>query len=157
MYSEIQNLMYQAEAQYLQSEETANFKKYALSLKPRLAVYETLRDREVAIFQEIVDQISTDFPQEKLLERALKDWILIIRYCAMAMLLNDPSFLQHRLLEWLTDLVQVHQRQIIDQKIYELLQVKLQQLLEGEFALIAPFLEQSKNTLLPKNLAQLPG
>ncbi len=87
----------------------------------------------------------------------LKDWLLIVRYCAMAMLLNDTTFLQHRLLEWLTDLVQVHQRKTIDQKIYELLQTQLQQLFKSEqMALIAPFLEQVNNTFLQDNLVQLP-
>ncbi|MBE9190593.1 phycobilisome protein [Gloeocapsopsis crepidinum LEGE 06123] len=151
--------MYQAEAQYLPSQETANFKKYTFLLKLRLAVYEVLRDREIVIFQEIADKISTDFPQETQasLERVLKDWLLIVRYCAMAMLLNDTTFLQHRLLEWLTDLVQVHQRKTIDQKIYELLQTQLQQLFKSEqMALIAPFLEQVNNTFLQDNLVQLP-
>ncbi|PIG94688.1 phycobilisome protein [Gloeocapsopsis sp. IPPAS B-1203] len=160
MYLEIQNLIYQAEAQYLPSQETAKFKKYTLSLKLRLAVYELFRDREIIIFQEIADKISTDFPQETRanLERVLKDWLLIVRYCAMAMLLNDTTFLRHRLLEWLTDLVQVQQRRTIDRKIYELLQIQLQQLFTSEqMALIAPFLEQANHTFSQDNLAHLAG
>jgi hypothetical protein len=153
MYLEIQNLVYQAETQYLHSQETAKLKDCTLSLKSRLEAYEILRDREIIIFQEVADQISTDFPQEKqILERVLKDWLLIIRYSAMAMLLNDATFLRHRLLEWLTDLVQVQQRQTIDRAISEVLQNQLEKILNSEqLALISPFIDQARNTLLPAN------
>ncbi|PPS39590.1 phycobilisome protein [Chroococcidiopsis sp. TS-821] len=160
MTLELQNLLYQAEAKYLSLAEITDFKKHVSSLESRLEVYEILRDREVDIFQAIADRLSSELSQEKQerLERGLKNWLLIVRSCAIAMLLNDPSFLQHRLLEWLTNLIQAHQLQPIENKIYELLQSQLQQLFTSEqIALLKPFLEQAKKTLLQEKLAHLPG
>ncbi len=94
MTLELQNLLYQAEAKYLSLAEITDFKKHVSSLESRLEVYEILRDREVDIFQAIADRLSSELSQEKQerLERGLKNWLLIVRSCAIAMLLNDPSF-----------------------------------------------------------------
>ena len=77
----------------------------------------------------------------------------------MAMLMNNPEFLQRRLLEWLVDLVQVHQMQAIEINLYQLLQAQLQeQLSDQNLALVQPFLAQTEDTLLGRtNLVQLPG
>lgn len=151
MHSEIQTLLYKAEEQYLKPPELELFRHQATSLSQRLETYELLRDQEVAIFQPVADQLLENFPQEKQekLERALKHWLSVLRYCAMAMLLNNQEFLQRRLLEWLTDLVQVSQTQAIDMTVYQLLQTRLKELLsEEQLAGVQPFLEQAEATLL---------
>lgn len=160
MYPEIKTLLYEAEDQYLKSSELDTFKYHVLSLSQRLAAYELLRDSELAIFQPIAEQLLATFPQEKQesIERALKHWLAILRYCAMAMLLNNPEFLQRRLLEWLTDLVQVHQTQAIEMTLYQLLLVRLPEFLSNQqVALLQPFLFQAEEALLGTGkLAQLP-
>ena len=71
-----------------------------------------------------------------------------MRYCAMAMLLNNPEYLQRSVLEWLTDMVQAHQMQSVESTIYDLLLSQLQKMLSRQqFASIEPFLEQSKAIL----------
>lgn len=158
MHPELKNLLYEAEEEYLQGEKFQAFNTQISSLSQRLETYELLRDRELAIFQPIVEQISSDFAQEnqKTLEHSLKHWVLIMRYCAMAMLVNNPEFLQHRLLEWLTDLVQTYQLQSIEKAIYQLLQTQLSIFLdEQQRILFQPFLEQAKTTLITDNLAQI--
>lgn len=160
MYPEIKTLLNEAEQQYLQPQQMETFNNHVLSITTRIEAYELLRDNELSIFQPIADQLLATFPQEKQesLERVLKNWLLVIRYCGMAMLLNNPEFIQRRLLEWLTDVVQVHQTQAIDLTIYQLLQVRLPQFLSREhMALVQPFLAQTEETLLGTGkLAQLP-
>ena len=160
MYPEIKILLNQAEQQYLQPQDIETFKHHVLSISTRLEAYELLRDNEVALIQPIADRLLSIFPQEKQenLVRALKHWLSVMRYCAMAMLLNNPEFLQRSLLEWLTDIVQVHQTQAIEMAIYELLQVHLPEYLNSEhMALVQPFLAQAEETLLGTGkLAQLP-
>jgi hypothetical protein len=160
MYPEIKILLNQAEQQYLQPQDIETFKHHVLSISTRLEAYELLRDNEVALIQPIADRLLSIFPQEKQenLERALKHWLSVMRYCAIAMLLNNPEFLQRSLLEWLTDIVQVHQTQAIEMAIYELLQVHLPEYLNSEhMALVQPFLTQAEETLLGTGkLAQLP-
>lgn len=155
----IKTLLNQAEQTYLQPKEIETYKYHVLSMQARLEVYETLRDNELAIFQPIADALLADFAHEQpAIERSLKHWLSVLRYCAMATLLNNPEFLQHRLLEWLTDLVQVHQTQAIEMAIAQLLQTRLQELLSREqIALLQPFLIQAEATLFSTgSLAQLP-
>lgn len=158
MHSEMKDLLYEAEEHYLKPEEMEAFRHSASSLAHRVAAYELLREQEIAIFQPIANQLVKDFPQEKeKIERALKHWLSISRYCAMAMLLNNPEFLQRRLLEWLTDLIQTHQIQAIELSVYESLQVHLKKhLSHQQLTLLQPFLAQAKDTLLgTDNLIQL--
>lgn len=151
MHPEIETLLYKAEEQYLKPLEIKLFKHHATSLSQRLETYEMLRDQEIAIFQPVADRLLKSFPQEKqeTLEIALKHWLSVLRYCAMAMLLNNQEFLQRRLLEWLTDIVQAHQTQAIEMSLYQLLHASLKELLsEQQLALVQPFLEQAEATLL---------
>jgi hypothetical protein len=151
MHSDIQNLFYQAEDHYLQSQELKLFKHHADSLAQRLETYKHLRDREIDIFQPVSDRLSNTFPEVKqeILIRALKHWLAVMRYCAMAMLLNNSEFLQHRLLEWLSPQIEAHQLENIESKLYEFLQISLQRILSREqLALIQPFLSQAEKTLL---------
>ena len=151
MQVELNELLVQAENRYLQTEELLGFKSYAETLAQRLKIYEFLRDREVVIFQPIADQISIIFPQEKQerLEQVLQQWILILRHSAMAMLLNDSEYLQRRVLDWLSGLVQAHDTQSIDTQVYQLLNTRLNELLSTKaLVFIQPFLEQVKSYLL---------
>lgn len=161
MHPEIETLLYKAEEHYLKPLEIKLFRHHATSLSQRLETYEFLRDQEVVIFQPVADQLLEVFPQEKqeTLERALKHWLSVLRYCAMAMLLNNQEFLQRRILEWLTDMVQAHQTQAVETRLYKLLQARLKELLsDQQLALIQPFLNQAESTLLGTGiLTQLQG
>lgn len=151
MHSEIKTLLYQAEERYLNLEEIETVKYYTLSLNQRLEVYELLRTQELTIFQSIADQLLKAFPQEPYgtLERALKHWLSVLRYCSMAMLMNNFEFLQRRILDYLADVVEVHQMQMIEGTLYQLLQSNLKEFLpDQQLALVQPFLEKAENTLL---------
>lgn len=154
MHPEIEALLDHAETRFLKNEELAIFKRYAATLAQRLKVYEFLRDKEVAIFQPIANQLQETFPQEKQenLERSLTHWLLALRHCAMAMLLNDSVFLKERLLDWLSGIVQAHQSQEIEATILKLLQARLKELLsEQALAILQPFLDQASTILVRAN------
>lgn len=151
MHEELSNLLVQAESRYLKAEELLEFKNYAATLAQRLKIYEFLRDREVAIFQPIAEQLQNTLPQEKQdrLEQCLQQWILTLRHCAMAMLLNDPDYLQQRLLDWLAGLVKTHQTQQVESIIYELLIERLNELLSPKaMVFLQPFFDQVRVSLL---------
>ncbi len=160
MQSDIENLLYLAEDHYLKRLEIKAFQIYAASLAKRLEVYEYLRDHEIDIFQPIAEELSEVHAAEdpQLLEKALKHWLSIMRYCAMAMLLNNPEYLQRSVLEWLTEMVQAHQMQPLENTIYDLLFSHLKKLLPPEqFALIKPFLSQTQTTLLGEKILNTVG
>lgn len=151
MHSDLQTLWYQAEDHYLQQQEIKAFKHHTATLAERLKTYKCIRDREVDIFQTVANQLLNVFPdqEEKVLKRVLQHWLLVMRNCSMAMLLNNPEYFQHRLLEWLAPQIKVHQLEEIETKLYEFLQMSLQQFLSQEqFALVQPFLLMAHKTLV---------
>lgn len=155
MYPELQTLLYEAEERYLESEDLELLKVQVVSLKDRIVIYESLRENEIQIFQPIANRLLEKFSDEnpKLIEKALQHWLSIMRYCAMAMLLNNPEFLQGRLLEWLEDIVKVYQIQSIEKALYQLLQNRLQKILSQEqMALLNPYLQLAKTSLLDNQL-----
>jgi len=151
MQSDIEALVHQAEENYLKQPDIELFRQHAASMQKRLETYECLRDREVAIFQPIVKQLMKTYSQEnpQLLTKVLQHWVSVLRYCAMAMLLNNPEYLEYRLLEWLSDIVKAHQMQSLESTLYELLLSRLSAVLaQQQLALLQPFLEQARVALL---------
>ncbi|MEB3828917.1 phycobilisome protein [Phormidium sp. CCY1219] len=154
MHPEISRLLEQAEERYLQANEIELFRRYAASLARRMETYELLREKEEPIFQPVADNLVKAFPNEnqETLERSLKHWLLIVRYCATAMLLSDPEFLQLRLQDWMKGLVETHNTQPIEEKIYQLLLASLKKhLSEKQLPLLLPFVDQAKKILLAES------
>jgi len=151
MYPEIEALVDRAEDRYLDPQEIETLKRHAATLAQRVEAYEILRERETDIFQPVADQLLAAFPtqEQATLEKALQHWLLILRYCAMAMLSNNQEFLQQQLLDWFKGLIQTHELQSIELKLYQLLQSRLRELLSGQaWELMQPFLSQAENALL---------
>ena len=151
MYSDIEQFLYEAEDHYLQPQEIDGFKDSLEALALRLEIYELLRDREISMFQAVADRLQNAFPQEpdERLEKALKHWLAVMRYCAMAVLLNKPEFLERRLLEWLSDVVDAHQMAVVEVQLYQFLQARLaEELTSKQLTVIQPFLDQAQSTLL---------
>jgi hypothetical protein len=151
MHPELEAFFLQAEDSYLQNIETSALKQQVAAIGKRLETYRDLRDREVLIFQPVADRLLEVFPHEnpQNIERALKHWLSVMRYCAMAMMLNNSEYLNRRLLEWLTEIVKVYQMEAIEQRLCEFLLTSLIEELSAEqLALIQPFLLQAHKTLL---------
>lgn len=151
MHTKLELLMQTAEDHYLHNLEMLAFKTHITALRKRVEIYKILRDHEIAIFQPIADQLVSEFPHEEssTIERALKHWISVVRYSAMAMLQDNPEFLQHRLLEWLTDTIQAHELQEIERRLYQQLSEQLGNYLTLEqLKFLHPLLALAEATLL---------
>lgn len=151
MHADFEALLHEAEAQYLQEPDLMVFKRNYISLQERVKVYKCLRDQELMIFQSIADPLLEACPNAHArdIEKALRHWIAVVRYAAMAMLLNNPEFLRRRVLEWLTDIVKAHDLIEIETKLYELM-IQQMKILIPQIQLIClmPFLDQAKQALL---------
>ncbi|MEM6446582.1 MAG: phycobilisome protein [Cyanobacteria bacterium J06642_2] len=157
MYPELQTLLYAAEERYLLDGDIEQFRQLLQSFQARMQAYEALRDNESAIFQRVANQLSEAYPKEKpeRLERALKHWIAAMRFCGMALLLNNPEYLDRHLLEWLTDQVAAHQMQTIESTLHQLLEPRLRKVLSREqWEIFQPFVEQVQQALLSPALAR---
>ncbi len=151
MYPEIAALVDRAEEHYLDSKDIEVLKHHTASLTQRLKTYETVREREIDIFQPVADQLLAAFPtqEQATLEKALQHWLLILRYCAMAMLSNNQDFLQQQLQDWFQGLVKAHNLHPVEVRLYQLLQERLKELLsEQGLKLMGPFLAQAEALLL---------
>ncbi len=151
MQKDFENLFYEAEDHYLESSDLQSLKKATATLKERREIYKILRNQEVPMFQSVADSLVEAFPDENMqrLEQALKHWMSVMRYGAMAMLLNNPDYFRHRLLEWLTDIVHAQEMVAIESNILENLMKELEEIFtRNQMALLTPFLEQAKMMLL---------
>jgi hypothetical protein len=151
MHKDLQNFLHRAEDHFLQNPEIMMFKYHTDRMGETLVVYELLRDKEIDIFQPVADELVKQLPDQDshLIELALKHWLSIMRYCSMAMLLDNPEFLQHRILEWLTDQVAAQNLVSIENQLYDLLETQLEKTLKpDQMRFLRPFLEQAQKTIL---------
>jgi hypothetical protein len=150
MHPQLETIFDEAENRYLKPEELSLLGEYVDSLPERLEAYRNLRDRELKIMQSVADQLQLELPQQKIemLERSIKNALLLLRYCAMGMLLNDETFIKERLLGWLSQTIQVYDTRSIDAVLYRLLNQRLKQALNPRhLTLLSPMLLLAQNTL----------
>ena len=151
MITNLDSLLYQAEEKYLGQKELANFKSQIFSLEKRLQTYEILRAKEADIFEYINSHLANSFPDEpeSKLERALKQWLMITRYCGMAMLSENSSYLEQRVLEWLPEQIEAYDLKELEQVLFSYLAKRLKKVLNPEqLAMFQPYLKQAQNALL---------
>lgn len=151
MHPQIEALFDEAEKRYLKPEELNTLSQYVSSLPDRLETYRRLRDHEIEILQPVADHLQVELSNERVedLERSLKNALLLLRHCAMAMLLNDEALVQDRLLGWLEQSAQVYKTYRIDSVLYRLLNQQLSQVLSPQqLGLIKPSLALAQTTLL---------
>ena len=151
MIPKIQELINQAQDRYLATDELGLMESYVSSLPDRLKLYKLIRDREIDILQSVADQVSADLPNvtDEELEVGIKNLILVLRYCSMAMLLNDENFLKERLLNWLEGIMSMRDMRRLNETLYKLLNQGLrQQFSASQLALLQPLITSAQVTLI---------
>ncbi|XGW00182.1 MAG: hypothetical protein ACAF41_14750 [Leptolyngbya sp. BL-A-14] len=151
MHPQIETIFDEAEHRYLKAEELGVINQYVSSLPERLETYRALRDRELEIMQQVADQLEAALPQESVenLERSLKNALLLLRYSAMGMLLNDEAFVQERLVDWLTKTMSLHDTRTIDTALFRLLNQRLMQAFTTkQINLIGPYIAKVQTAIL---------
>ncbi|MGK7913034.1 MAG: phycobilisome protein [Synechococcus sp.] len=158
MIDQLNLLFHAAEESYLQDSDLQTFEMLIDGLEERLNLYEKLRDNEEKLVQRLALNLQEDYPTEppRRLQLALQNHVLVMRYCAMAMLIDDPDFLKYRLLEWLTDVVAAHDLQEIQNSLDRSMVKRLKKLLSGsERELIEPYLKLAKEIVLEKSAPEI--
>jgi Phycobilisome protein len=150
MNAEIKAIIEQAHDRYLKAEDLGAFQAYINSLPDRLTLYRLLRDREISILQLVATQLEAVMPkvETKQLENGIKHLSLVLRYSAMAMLMQDLELLNQRLLNWLSQVVGLQETQSLNQELFGLLSKNLgKELSRPQLELLSPFLSQAQATL----------
>jgi hypothetical protein len=151
MNIEIQELIERAQESYLEAEELDALGTYVESLPERIDLYKLLRDREVDIMQAVADRTEGELPKvtEEDLERGIKNSILVFRYCAMGMLLNDEEFIKVRLLKWLEQIVSQFDMRSLNETLYKSLNhVLKEELSDEQLGLMQPLITSAQVTLI---------
>ena len=151
MIPKIQELISQAQDRYLVTDELDLMESYISSLPDRLKLYKLIRDREINILQEVADQVPKEMPNVTVedLEMGIKNLILVLRYCSMAMLLNDQNFLKQRLLNWLEGIMSMRDMRRLNETLYKLLNQGLRQHFSPtQLAMFQPLITAAQVTLI---------
>jgi Phycobilisome protein len=145
-----------AENRYLKPEELGLISQYTHSIPVRLEAYQSLRDHELEIMQWAADQLQAEMPLEPVenLERSVKNGLLMLRCCAIAMLVNDEGLIRDRFLVWASGMTTVYGSQLIDSTLYGLINHRLNQVLGVErMGYLTPMLAYAQDAL-PAMLSQ---
>lgn len=151
MHPQLESVFDEAENRYLKPDELGLLNQYVSSLPERLDTYRVLRDRELDIMQKVADALVAALPNESQahMERSIRNGLLVLRYCAMGMLLEDETFVQGRIQGWLKETMQAYETPQIEAKLYDLLtQHLMQSLTAAQMALLQPMLTLSQTMLL---------
>jgi len=118
----------------------------------RLQIYKKLRDRDVPILQAVADQVDRELPNAdpKDVEKSISSLMLVLRYCAMALLMNnDEAFLKQRILRWLEQVSTAYNLRRINEVIFRYLnQLISQEFSPAELGLLQPLITTAQVTLI---------
>jgi Phycobilisome protein len=152
MQTIIEEIFDEPDRRYLSGSEVAAVSQYVKSLPERLMAYRSLRDRETQLMQAVANQLEAEMPTTvtDVLEQSIRNGILVLRHCAMAMLMNDEQYLSDRLLDWLSASSQIHQTEASDAATYRLMQAHLSKVLNpNQVKLFRPFLALAQSGSSP--------
>ncbi|MEM1240794.1 MAG: hypothetical protein AAGI45_13215 [Cyanobacteria bacterium P01_H01_bin.26] len=145
----LQQLELQPDRNYLTAQELGALNQYVGSLAERVRTYRQLREWEVTLIQGLVDQLPVEVQKDtRALEQSIKQTILILRYAALGMLVDDAHLGHRRLEGWLPTMVTVYQTHSADVLLNRSLNQQLSRLLSlSQFALLKPALESAQQLL----------
>ncbi len=148
----VADLLQKSEDRFLNAEEIAVLSNFVAGMPLRLQIYKKLRDREVPILQAVADQVDRDLPSAAVedVKKAITSLMLVLRYCAMALLMNnDEAFLKQRILRWLEQVSAAYNLRRINEVIFRHLnQLLSQEFSPAELALLQPLITTAQVTLI---------
>ncbi|HEY9908303.1 MAG TPA: allophycocyanin [Thermosynechococcaceae cyanobacterium] len=154
MLSQLQKLGRDVEGRYATDEELQFLQDYSSSYSLRLQTYQRLHELEATIVQQTYDRLRSREPGIFLSGTAdvsakwKRDTIRVLRYSAIALLLNDPETLRERLLYWMQTIMRAFSAQHSCHLTYEVMQAVVKQhLTPPEASLFCPILEVNRQLL----------
>jgi nitric oxide reductase activation protein len=151
MLSQIQTLVREAEGRYATDAELQFLEDYTQSFPHRLRAYQNLRKQERSLIQQSYNQLKAQHPelfpagQKEAVRKWQRDTIWILRYSAVAMLLDDVDSLRDRILLWFQTIMRAFGVQKTCYLTYSSLKTLAPQLMgEADGALLAEVLEVNR-------------
>lgn len=154
MLSQFNTLSAKIDGRYATDTEIQFIADYAASYALRKQVYLKLQTLESKLVSAVFERIRASNP--KLLERGdenlankwRQDTIRVLRYSAIAVLLDDPELHQERFLFWFQTVMRAFGTQKSCDVTYTIMQDVIEQYLEpSEFQLVQPIIELNRAAL----------
>ncbi|MBC7968791.1 MAG: phycobilisome protein [Verrucomicrobia bacterium] len=154
MLSQLEKLSLNTDGRYASDEELQFVGDYVQLFGLRLQTYQTLQLVEAAIVQQVETKMRLLDPNlfrsgnEDVSAKWKRDTLRVLRYSAVAMLMNDPETLRERFLFWLQTIMKAFGAQKSCNATYEVMQeVVKQHLTPVQAGLFCPILEINRQTL----------
>ena len=135
MLSQLQKLSRDAEGRYATDGELQFIQDYLHSYRLRLQTYQRLHELESTIVQQVYEKLRSREPAlflqttGDLSVKWKRDTIRVLRYSAIALLLDDPETLRERLLYWMQTIMRAFGAQHSCKLTYEVMQEVVKQCL----------------------------
>lgn len=154
MLSQLERLSLDVDGRYAADDELQFVSDYVQSFYLRVETYQKLQAAEAAIVQQVQARMRAIAPEllkngdEDLTAKWKRDTIRVLRYSAVAMLLNDPDSLRDRLLVWMQTIMRAFGAQRSCDMTYRIMQeVVKQHLTPIQASLFCPILELNRRSL----------
>lgn len=154
MLSQLQKLSCETEGRYATDEELWFIVDYLRTYRLRLETYQKIQTMEATIVQQVYTKMRSSDPslfmsgEEDVSGKWKRDTIRVLRYSAIAMLLNDSDMLRERLLFWMQSIMKAFGAQHSCRVTYEVMQDVVRQALPAEQArMLCPILEINRQLL----------
>lgn len=154
MLSQLQALSYKTDGRYATDEELKFVDDFVRSFHLRVQTYQQLQALETQILQQVYAKLRSREPGLLLSGNAdvsmkwKRDTIRVLRYSAIAMLLNDPDSLRERFLFWMRTIMKAFGAERSCNVTYQVMQeVVRQQLSPQQASLFCSILEMNRQLL----------
>lgn len=154
MNRDIRGMLSDAEGRYLEPTEQSMLKEFAESLDTRLETMRAIQAKEGEMVEPAVQAVLEEHPEaarkhDKLEDKTRRDVTLVLRYCTMAMVRDDQSFLEEKLLHWFRTIIQAYEMtDFADTAYSKLLGAAADQLEDRHYKIVRPYLETSHEILI---------
>lgn len=154
MNTSIEKLFLEAEGRYFTNSDIEKFTTYTQSIPQRLGAMKAIERVEGSILEGVIQEVWQRHPEfekkhQYSREKCIRDVGYVLRYCALSMIRNDPSYLEEKLLFWLRTILHSFDftQQFIDTTYSELLKQTERHLKTPHFQLVQPYLVLTHRTL----------
>jgi hypothetical protein len=154
MLNQCKRLSLEVDGRYASDPELQFMSDYVKSFNLRLQTYQKLQELEPKLLEQTYSKLRSLDPtlfvlgKNEVSPQWKNDTTRVLRYAAIAVLINDPDTMRERLLLWLQTLLHAFGTEQIANLTYQVLQeVVKQDLTPPQASLVCPILELARRSL----------
>jgi len=154
MLSQMKRLALETDGRYATDEELQFLVDYTRCCSTRIETYQRLQELEGAIVEEALTQLQATHPGllsshgDNIIDKWKRDTLRVLRFSAIAMLLDDPDTLQERFLLWFQTIMRAFNAQKSCDATYDAMQAVVKRHLTPlQTSLFCPILELNRQVL----------